>query len=585
MRLQTRSLVLGCALLALALAAAPGSAATPADPVRHPHAAPPLKPRLKPVAPPLSVDDTGPAESPPDNDACAGAITIECGNISLSGNTYAATNDYDFSDTTTSCTQYSASGRDVVYKLDAVPGDSLWVRYQSSADASIYLVTDCADVQHSCVAGADLNHQNQVENLYYGFKQAGTYYLVLDSYGPDTYGTWTLVGQFRSCGLAPPANDVCETATAIYCGPFYASGNTVAANDDYSFPTAAGACTNPSKADGRDVVYTMSVNAGDSLSVNYTSTADGVIYVMPDCPLSGTPINCVVGANAAGPGATETLNFRFAYTGTYYLVLDSDGPTDGAWTMVGSLTCAVNVPTNDVCANATLLVCGPYSMSGNNALAAPDYDPTDAGCTDFAEPGPDVVYRIDASAGDSVWCDYGFPHVNGQTDIDGSVYLVTDCSNVASSCVAGADQSGAGQIEHLRYKFTAPGTYYLIFDAYDLGVSGDWTATGEVLCPQGLAVGDRAGGALQLAAAAPNPFVARSTLRFTLPVRSRASLAIVDIAGRVVRTLLDAELPAGAQSVTWDGRDDRGARVGGGTYFARLRAGDRVASRTLVFLR
>jgi len=70
----------------------------------------------KPVTVPLSGRDQ--FLVPPPNDKCSGAITIPCGNIALSGNTFGAINDYDFPDTTRSCTTYSAGGRDIVYKFD-----------------------------------------------------------------------------------------------------------------------------------------------------------------------------------------------------------------------------------------------------------------------------------------------------------------------------------------------------------------------------------------------------------------------------------------------------------------------------------
>ena len=83
----------------------------------------------------------------------------------------------------------------------------------------------------------------------------------------------------------------------------------------------------------------------------------------------------------------------------------------------------------------------------------------------------------------------------------------------------------------------------------------------------------------------PNPFQMSSTLRFVLPARSRGSLRIHDLSGRVVRTLLDGELSAGSQSATWDARDDQGARVPVGTYFARLMVGDVIANRTVILVR
>jgi hypothetical protein len=68
----------------------------------------------------------------------------------------------------------------------------------------------------------------------------------------------------------------------------------------------------------------------------------------------------------------------------------------------------------------------------------------------------------------------------------------------------------------------------------------------------------------------PNPFNPRTEIAFDLPVASRASLRVYDVAGRLVRTLLDAELPAGPGTATWDGRDDAGQAVPTGAYLCRL---------------
>jgi flagellar hook assembly protein FlgD len=48
--------------------------------------------------------------------------------------------------------------------------------------------------------------------------------------------------------------------------------------------------------------------------------------------------------------------------------------------------------------------------------------------------------------------------------------------------------------------------------------------------------------------------------------------------------LLREELPRGEHSASWDGRDDSGLRVGGGTYFVKLTAGDITQTRKVVFL-
>ncbi len=60
-------------------------------------------------------------------------------------------------------------------------------------------------------------------------------------------------------------------------------------------------------------------------------------------------------------------------------------------------------------------------------------------------------------------------------------------------------------------------------------------------------------------------------------------LAIYSARGARVATLLDADLPAGAHGAAWAGRDDRGAAMPSGVYFARLRtaAGTRTVKITL----
>ncbi|MBK7771138.1 MAG: hypothetical protein IPI48_11645 [bacterium] len=62
-------------------------------------------------------------------------------------------------------------------------------------------------------------------------------------------------------------------------------------------------------------------------------------------------------------------------------------------------------------------------------------------------------------------------------------------------------------------------------------------------------------------------------------------LSVHDLAGRLVRTLFDGGLPAGAQQVTWDGRDAAGRAVGSGSYLARLEAGGMVETVRLALIR
>ncbi len=91
--------------------------------------------------------------------------------------------------------------------------------------------------------------------------------------------------------------------------------------------------------------------------------------------------------------------------------------------------------------------------------------------------------------------------------------------------------------------------------------------------------------ALAVAPAVPNPFNPRTTLAFTLAGGGRARVTVADAAGRVVRVLLDADLPAGPHEVEWDGRDAQGRAAGSGLYLARVEAGGAAETVKLSLLR
>jgi hypothetical protein len=69
----------------------------------------------------------------------------------------------------------------------------------------------------------------------------------------------------------------------------------------------------------------------------------------------------------------------------------------------------------------------------------------------------------------------------------------------------------------------------------------------------------------------PNPFNPTTSFRFEMPQAGRATLVIHDAAGRRIATLLDREVPAGVNSVRWDGRDQAGRRQASGVYFVSVR--------------
>jgi hypothetical protein len=76
--------------------------------------------------------------------------------------------------------------------------------------------------------------------------------------------------------------------------------------------------------------------------------------------------------------------------------------------------------------------------------------------------------------------------------------------------------------------------------------------------------------ALQLQQNQPNPFNPITTIQYSLSKDTEIQLAVYDLAGRHVRTLISEHVAQGDHVISWDGRDGRGREVPSGVYMYRL---------------
>jgi zinc metalloprotease ZmpB len=125
--------------------------------------------------------------------------------------------------------------------------------------------------------------------------------------------------------------------------------------------------------------------------------------------------------------------------------------------------------------------------------------------------------------------------------------------------------------------------------SYDTGVVNQWclTLAGPVDTTAVVAVEPgEAPQLLALSSVVPNPSRGGGAVaRFALPRAGAVSLALYDVGGRRVRTLVDGALPEGLHACRWDGRDDAGRALAPGIYLMRLEAGGRHAGRRVAVLR
>ena len=98
-------------------------------------------------------------------------------------------------------------------------------------------------------------------------------------------------------------------------------------------------------------------------------------------------------------------------------------------------------------------------------------------------------------------------------------------------------------------------------------------------------IGDTEPAAVHLLQNMPNPFAASTTIAFELAAESNATILVYDLQGRLVKEILSERMPAGAHSVSWDGRDASGRAATGGVYFYSIQTDRGIEARRMVLVR
>ncbi len=83
----------------------------------------------------------------------------------------------------------------------------------------------------------------------------------------------------------------------------------------------------------------------------------------------------------------------------------------------------------------------------------------------------------------------------------------------------------------------------------------------------------------------PNPFVDGTVVKFNMAKSANVSLSVYNVNGQLVSTLIDGTIPAGQQSIAWNGTDFAGNKVARGVYFCRMATEDFSATEKIVLLK
>ena len=182
------------------------------------------------------------------------------------------------------------------------------------------------------------------------------------------------------------------------------------------------------------------------------------------------------------------------------------------------------------------------------------------------------------------------PSLNVMAD-DGVSPDATAGDGIYTVSVVFADSSNI----HTNYKYlvndvyegTDQGNRYVALDAdtYDDAGNPQVLPTDNLHQCQTTGADDPLPVRMSLAQNHPNPFNPMTEIRFTVHRAGSGSLAVFNVKGEQVRSLLRGQIAEGPHSVTWDGQDDTGRQAPTGVYFYRLEVNGEVGVRKMMLVK
>ncbi len=203
-----------------------------------------------------------------------------------------------------------------------------------------------------------------------------------------------------------------------------------------------------------------------------SSNFDTTVYVATDCTTIDT--TCLSAADECTKDCTESTKFDAVSGTTYYIFVDG-WQTTATPGNAGPFTLSVAPPPpGDTCSSAIPISAVPFTDTGNTKTAINDYGYSMGACPPetggWGAKSSDLVYSLNPSVTGS--------YTITLTGFNSTLYVVTDCSNVDSTCLAGDESCSAPTCaEKVTANLTAGTTYFIIVDGYDnsSNVSGAYT--------------------------------------------------------------------------------------------------------------
>lgn len=163
-----------------------------------------------------------------------------------------------------------------------------------------------------------------------------------------------------------------------------------------------------------------------------------------------------------------------------------------------------------------------------------------------------------------------------------NVYRATDAS-MSDAVLVG--QTGMAEFTDNEVDMHTTATYYYAVSGVDIHANEGEAS--EAVSVAVLSAGDEVllPTEVSLSQNYPNPFNPTTSIEFALPAAIDVRIVVYDIAGREIATLVNDHLSAGFHSVRWNGRNNNNISVASGVYIYQLKAGNRVITKSMTYLR
>ena len=83
----------------------------------------------------------------------------------------------------------------------------------------------------------------------------------------------------------------------------------------------------------------------------------------------------------------------------------------------------------------------------------------------------------------------------------------------------------------------------------------------------------------------PNPFNPHTTIEYEIPKTGQVEVSIIDMNGRLVKSLMNNKQQAGLHSVIWNGQNVSGVKVASGFYIYMVNYNGSIISKKMILIK